>query len=387
MTTEAKTEAGIVENPTPEDSAAKPYRTRALLVKIPNVPCLYRHSVNGRYYAVKKVNGKIKNHSLDTGDRRTAERQLRQWLKDLDKVDVQAAKSTLSELLEKFVQTRKGYSTKTQKTEESIIKAFKATWAHGLDIRVSDILPSMIDSWLASQESNLMNSSYNRYTMFIRGLFEVAKGDRMIAEVPTLKKSWKDPRKTARLRIVPTDEQFSAIVDSIRQETQNVHAEESANFIAFQGLAGLGQAELDQLTWGDIHWDRPPIGWFSCRRKKTGKPFDVPIYPELKPLLEKMFKAAHKDGNPPTADSKLFTIKDARKSLAHACARLKLPPFYQRSIRAYHIGKLWRKKVDVKKIAAWQGHSDGGKLIMSVYTEVFGSDDTDYVASELAKLA
>ena len=207
-TTEAQTVAGTAESGTPENSTAKPYRTRALLVKIPNVPCLYRHSVNGGDHAVKKVNGKIKNHAFDTRDRKIAERKLREWIKNLDSIDAQAGKTTLGELLEKFIQGRKGYSRKTQKTEESIIKAFKATWAHGLDIRVSDILPSMIDAWLAKEESHLMNSSYNRYALFIKQLFEVAKRDRMIAEIPTLQKTWKDPRKTARRRIIPTDEQF-----------------------------------------------------------------------------------------------------------------------------------------------------------------------------------
>ena len=372
---------------TPQNTGERPYRTRALLAKIPNVPCLYRHTVNGGYYAIKKVEGKLKTRAFDTTDRKIAERKLRDWIDTLDRVDTQAGKTTLAELLDKFVEGRKGFAPKTQKTEESIIKAFKAKWGHGLDIRVSEVLPSMLDSWLAAEESHLMNSSYNRYALFVKQLFSVAKGDRMIAEVPTLQKAWKNPKKTARKRIVPTDDQFRAIVESIRQETQNVHAEESANFIEFMGLAGLGQAEISALAWGDIDWHKPPLGELSCRRKKTGELFSPPIYPELKPLLEKMLAAAHKNGNPPSPATSLFTIKDARKSLANACKRLNLPPFYQRSIRAYRIGKLWRKKIDIKLIAKWQGHKDGGKLILNTYTEVFGAGDSDYVASELAKLA
>jgi hypothetical protein len=31
---------------------------------IPNVPCLKRHEINGNYYAVKKILGKIKRHAL-----------------------------------------------------------------------------------------------------------------------------------------------------------------------------------------------------------------------------------------------------------------------------------------------------------------------------------
>ena len=49
--------------------------TRRLLAKIPNVPCLYRHKINGKYYGINKINGKEKDHSLDTSDRKEAELQ------------------------------------------------------------------------------------------------------------------------------------------------------------------------------------------------------------------------------------------------------------------------------------------------------------------------
>jgi hypothetical protein len=47
---------------------------------------------------------------------------------------------------------------------------------------------------------------------------------------------------------------------------------------------------------------------------------------------------------------------------------------------------LWRAGIDVKLIAKWQGHQDGGKLILDTYTEVFGARDDSYVEQELAKL-
>src|ERR1035438_360538 len=41
----------------------------------------------------------------------------------------------------------------------------KDDWAHGLDIQVSRIRPSMIDEWLAKQEPRLKNSSYDRVVL------------------------------------------------------------------------------------------------------------------------------------------------------------------------------------------------------------------------------
>jgi hypothetical protein len=50
------------------------------------------------------------------------------------------------------------------------------------------------------------------------------------------------------------------------------------------------------------------------------------------------------------------------------------------SVRWYH----W---LSLRLIAQWQGHSDGGKLIMTTYTEVFGSNAESYERAQLAKAA
>jgi hypothetical protein len=49
------------------------------------------------------------------------------------------------------------------------------------------------------------------------------------------------------------------------------------------------------------------------------------------------------------------------------------------------IKRLWEAGVDVKEISKWQGHRDGGALIMSTYTEVFGSTSNAYSVSQLRK--
>ena len=56
-------------------------------------------------------------------------------------------------------------------------------------------------------------------------------------------------------------------------------------------------------------------------------------------------------------------------------------------IRQCLILRLWKAGVDKKLIAKWQGHQDGGQLIMDTYTEVFGDDDAQYERQQLAKLA
>ena len=354
--------------------------TRQLLEKIPNFPCLFRHKLNGTYYGIKKVSGKRKEHSLQTTDRKISERRLAEWIKTLEKIDSIAEKTTLNQLLDKFEIGRNGKSDSTTATDASIIKRFKAEWRHGLDIRVSQIKPSFLDEWLAKQEGRVKHTTYNRYCSLLKQLFEIGTADRMIIDSPFLgvKTKWKKPQKPRR--IVPTQEQFNAILSEIRTQTFNREADESANFIEFMGLAGLGQAETSSLTWGDVDWENERL---TVRRKKTEALFYVPIYLHLKPFLQKL-SACYQ--TPPAPKTKIFAILDARKSLTNACKRLGFPHFTQRSIRAFLIRRLWQSGVDVKLISKWQGHHDGGKLILNTYTEVFGDNDADYIKSELAKV-
>jgi integrase len=352
---------------------------KSTYVKVASYPGLYRHSRSGRYYGFKKVHGKRCECSLRTTDRKIAERRLQDWIRNLETIDRELERTTLRGLLQKFVAANQGKSAKTQATNASIIAQLRRSWPGGMDIEVRNIKPSHLDQWLALQESRLKNTTYNRYSGLLRQMFGIAVRDRIIAQSPFegVQTSWKQPQEPVRL--VPTSDQFMAIVNSIRSQRFTRHAKQTADFVEFLGLAGLGQAEAASLTWNAVDLKK---GRLSCRRHKTGTRFYVPMYPDLRELLERLRKQA---GNVP-ASARVFAIKDAKKALKAACDRLGYAHFSQRSIRRCLIRKLWRSGIDKKLIAKWQGHQDGGQLIIDTYTEAFGDDDAEYERQQLAKL-
>jgi integrase len=355
--------------------------TRQLLVKIPNYPCLYKHSQNETYYAITKVGGNRKERSLQTTDRKIAERRLKQLLEDFGKIDSAVERMTLTTLLEKFEAMNRGKGDKTRATNASIIKIFKETWKRGLSIQVREVKPSDLSEWLASHEGRIKNATYNRYACFLKQLFAVAVADRVIARSPhdEIQTRWKKPQKPRRY--VPTIEQFEKIVNNIRSQVYSADAEDTADFVEFLGCAGLGQAEARNLTWGAIDWQMKRL---IVRRQKTGALFYPPIYPFLRPLLERLKAKRGAEAKP---NERVFKINDAKRALKAACERLGYPAFSQRNIRAACIRRLWQEKIDVKLIAKWQGHSDGGKLILDTYTEVFGEMDGEYERLQLEKLS
>lgn len=352
----------------------------ALYSKVPNVPGLYRHTQSGKYYGAKKVKGKRKERSLDTCDRKIAERRLKEWIASLDKVDVEVEKTTVAQLFARTVAISRGKSDSTQTIVQGVLDEFMEWWPHGKDFQVRNVRPSHLEEWLALQEKRLKNTSYNRYAGVLKQAFALAVNDRIIASSPfeRVRTKWKRPETP--LRRVPTLEQFQAIVASVRNQACSTHAKESADFLEFLGLAGVGQAEASSLTWGTVDFDNASM---TFRRHKTGSLFTVPIYPHLRPLLVRLRREA---GEQVARTDTVLKIKDAKKALANACSRLGLPHFSQRNLRQCLIRRLWKSGVDRKLIAKWQGHQDGGQLIIDTYTEVFGTDDAEYERQQLRKL-
>lgn len=361
----------------PEITAGK--RTRQQLVRT-QVQFLYRHCTSGLYYCLKKHRGKRREHSLKTYDFALAKRRMKEWIDNLDKVDASVEKTTFRQLLEKWKAMRQGKALKTRKTDQSTLNQFVKTWAHDLDIQVSKILPSHLNEWLALHEGRLKNVSYNGYVAFLKQVFQIAVADRIIAISPHegIRTPWKKPQKPVRR--VPTLEQFQMIVTDIRGQKYSPDAESSADFIEFLGMAGVGQAEAASLTWGDVDWELDRINF---KRHKTQARYHVPIYLHLKPFMERLWKK----NAPNVSDSqRVLKISDGKKALQASCQRLGLPNFSQRNIRQCLIMRLWKAGVDKKLIAKWQGHQDGGTLILDTYTEVLGDDDAEYEKQQLGKL-
>ena len=172
------------------DSAAK-RNTSQLLRSIPNVPCLKRHEINGNYYAVKKIRGKIKTHALRSErgiairDRKLAERKLREWLDGLEREELSPAQPiNFGELLEKYRAVNAGKSPKTKGNIEWAINTLRKSWKRGFDIPVATILASDVSSWLARQ-NNLKPNSYNELSRQLKNIFELALNDRAISGLLT----------------------------------------------------------------------------------------------------------------------------------------------------------------------------------------------------------
>jgi integrase len=335
--------------------------------KIKRTPGLYRYNPSGQFFARVRFQGKLYRKKLDTDDLALAKRKLRTFRNDLERVDARKGNTSFAVVLDDYAATLTAAKT-TLENKRAIVTKLKQTLFGCDTLPLRSLKPSQLSGWLVKHYGHQSASSFNQALTVCRDALSQAVNDRIITESPAKALKYRKPAKP--IRTTPTEQQFRAIVDDIRAQRFNADAGQSADFAEFIGLAGLGQAEAASITRADVDLD---TGRFICLRRKTDTGFVVPIFPQLRPLMEKLCK-----GRKP--HERLFTVYGARKAIANACRRLRfvreLPDgrlvaqYTHRSLRRMFITRCLERGIDVQTVSRWQGHRDGGKLILSTYAHI-----------------
>ena len=326
--------------------------------KVIGVENLYLYTPNGTYYARYFRGGKEYRRSLRTRDKETAKRELSILLG----LSTDGADVTLAQLIGRYRDSIPTLSSHTTKTKQSICARIMRDWPGGSDVLIRKIVPSQIKSFIAQRR--LGASQANAFLTEFRNIFSLAVEDKLLASSPAESLQWQK-RKTP-IRLTPDAEQFAAIIADVRAQEFNADAQHSGDFLEAMGLLGLGQAELWGIHRRDVDLERKRIRVY---RRKTSTPFTVPLYPWARKLVQRLCF-----GKRP--NDRLFALKDAKKALAGACARLSLPAFTQRSLRRFFITTALERGVDVQTVSRWEGHQDGGRLILSTYGDVRAAHST-----------
>lgn len=335
--------------------------------KVKKVPGLYRYVPSGVYHARVRHGGELHRESLKVTDLPTAKRKLRGLKDRLERTDASGGKVSFIDWLESYyAPTLKGVTltgtklngaTGAAKAKLRIIQRIKKSWFSARK-PMRDLKKSQVETWLNEQYGDWSESYWNSALSLIRDALDKAVNDHIIIENPAGALKYRGRKKPIRLK--PSFDEFKAIVADIRNQPFNRDAEDSGDFVEALGLLGLGQAELASMKREHV---RLESGQIDIYRNKTTWAFVIPIYPWARALVEKLC-----DGKKP--GEKLFNIKQARKAITEACKRLELPIYTHRSFRRFFITTAIERGIDVQTVSRWQGHRDGGKLILQTYSDV-----------------
>lgn len=321
---------------------------------------LYRREQTGVYYFRGEIAKREYTRSLKTTDRSLANRKLADMRRDLGALDPTAADTlTMAGLCQSYRHTFAHQKPKTRESKEYVLRRIEDYWrlTRVADVRLNDCHVWL--TWCSKHSRSWGVSLRNGHIAMLKDVFNYAVDNALLGRSPAAK--LKGEKRPTPIRLTPSQEQFQAIINSVREQKFNGHdAAASADFLEFMGLAGLGQAEASALKVGDIDFKAGRIITF---RHKTKTGFAIPLFPQVRPLLERLTAGRRHD-------APVFKIRDAKRALSNACNRLGFPRFSQRSLRRFFVTRAIEKGIDVKTIADWQGHRDGGKLILDTYSHL-----------------
>jgi len=209
-----------------------------------------------------KIRGKQIKASLKTKSIVEARRKLKTKPEELEVIDPEQGKITLVELCDKYLLTVKHQGKSTVVGKSGVIRKIKSSWPGGADRLIQKIKPSEATEFLAEPQGQ---SRHRQALNVLRSMFAIAVKDRMIANSPVDGEKQRKPK--APIRETPTIEEFRQIVESVRSHSFSDSAQESSDFIEFMGFAGLGQAEVKSLTWGDVHFKTKLMTTFRHKTK------------------------------------------------------------------------------------------------------------------------
>lgn len=331
--------------------------------------CLYRYRM-ANYYALVRFKGKQIRHCLETEDLELARRRLAKYKLELEKTEPTESRRTIKKQADVFLSGLVGEDSTKDNAKRSIQNLVAYFQEETL---VRKVTASDCRTWIASFD--LSADSKNKRIQHGRAFFQSAVSDGVIANNPM--EGIKYFTRAEPTRLTPSEDEFRAIVQDLRSQVWNGHGrDDSADFVELAGTLGLGQAELSGIQRKHINLE---AGEIVILRKKTKQGFTIPIFPESRPIIERRIEKMEEG-----PDERLLPYDNCKKGLAAACKRLGLPNFEPRSLRRYFITKALRAGVDVPTIARWQGHRDGGVLIMSVYGDIVRMEHSQKMAKLLA---
>lgn len=349
-----------------------------------NVPNLYRHS-NGRYYARVFVGGKEIWKSLKTTLKTVAEEKVQEHIANARQqrstgIKVANGKLTFADAVDLYRQNFQRdaeIADNTKAFREAGIKLVVKTWPGVGELNVRKITLPMVREWALRMRSEAIpyipngakrpsrNSTGVSPTTFncaldaMRQTLDIAVEAGHLFTNPARDKSIKRATPKAKRLVLPSREQFQAIVKAVEKAGSGEcrAAAEMARFLAYTGAR---QNEATHVLWSDVDFKK---GRITLRITKNGEPRDVPMIPECRTLLKKM-RSARRAESPDTA---VLRVKECRGFLEKACLQVQAPRIGHHDLRHLFATTAIEAGIDIPTVAKIMGHQDGGALAMKVY--------------------
>ena len=142
---------------------------------------------------------------------------------------------------------------------------------------------------------------------------------------------------------------------------RNKRREPAALTVRLLAYTGLRIHEARALVPADVDLQR---GFIHVRTTKGGVPRLVPIIADCLPVLKRLLSEHPGDGRG------LLPIDSPRRALTSASKAAGIAPMSPHDLRHLFATRCMESGVDVRTVAEWLGHKDGGALLLKRYAHL-----------------
>ena len=356
-----------------------------------------RHS--GQFYYRYTHNGKQKWVWLETDVYSVA--KLRAWDKRKDAAKLRASVPAVSAGKATMGQLMDVYWTRTQENADlrpstivargTGLKKIRKTWPGIADLRPQQITPPAVQKWANNFKKHGTKftapktrtvrkgnsaSSVNRAIDILRHVLDIAIDQGQIHTNPVSVKP-KDGRlkKTVekkKLRL-PSREETDSLIAAMRKAGEHGGwGREAALLCSFLRASGARIGEIPRTTWRCVNWKKDEL--YLPGYKTAAAPRDIPLFAELKVLLREIQEwrkvtAIYREDKRVLLEpnDRIFKIAECQKTIDAACAQTGITRITHHDWRHIFATTCIECGVEIRTVAEWLGHSDGGVLALQTY--------------------
>lgn len=235
----------------------------------------------------------------------------------------------------------------SKKYRGEIVLYIKRTWVTLSETPITSITPMQCMQWAATLKYSA--TRHNAIIGMLKYIFSLA----VSAGVIQLNPASNLERIPVRIKPprLPSADQFKQMLSRLETAPQ---CDEAFKFVKFLVCSGMRISEARNCQREDIS----ELG-IRIEDQKNGETSYAPLLPDMHELLKTL-----------PATGKLFSIKNPRRALRTSCKKVGIPPLTNHQLRHLFATRCIECGVDIKTVAEWLRHKDGGALALKRYSHV-----------------
>lgn len=312
----------------------------------------------------------MKATTLEAAKEEVAKIQLTKKAEGLPKTGLRPTFGTYCEEYVAFFQAVEdsGKRQGTVDRERTSLEQWKRSLA---DVRLDKITKPMVAAFIDERlKAGIKPRTVNVDVIVLRNVLNKAKDAGLISRLPT--DGIKPLAVKTPKRSLLTPQQFEQLCTKARACSKN--GPQLEDYLKFLAFTGARRSEALRVRWADVDFDAKLVCIGSDGLAKNGLYRFVDFNPQLAAHLEDMNKRRAPDTAwlfpSPQRGSKDKPSKSFRESFEMARESAALPWIGFHDLRHYFISLAIMSGIDIKTIAEWVGHKDGGVLIGKVYSHL-----------------